>query len=198
MDPPGQPLHRRLSRYFWGFPPFLASPYSPGRRQRRGRSTPRRRRSTAAVRSLLRHADGPARQGSRRRARDCSRVFARSSWAAAGPAAPSPSCAGRRNRAPAPRSTIRRSHTQARDTSTRPPVTCERQRTAGWIACPRTPVVAGAPRVGRDLAPDRARSRGGALAERPRLAPAAARNRVGQVGQSRKLSFVFNGPLLAG
>ena len=24
MDPPGQPLHRRLSRYFWGFPPFLA------------------------------------------------------------------------------------------------------------------------------------------------------------------------------
>ena len=23
MDPPGQPLHRRLSRYFWGFPPFL-------------------------------------------------------------------------------------------------------------------------------------------------------------------------------
>ena len=31
-----------------------------------------------------------------------------------------------------------------------------------------------------------------------RDAPAAARNRVGQVGQSRKLSFVFNGPLLAG
>ena len=24
VDPPGQPLHRRLSRYFWGFPPFLA------------------------------------------------------------------------------------------------------------------------------------------------------------------------------
>ena len=24
MGPPGQPLHRRLSRYFWGFPPFLA------------------------------------------------------------------------------------------------------------------------------------------------------------------------------
>ena len=24
MDPPGQPLHRRLSRYFWGFPPVLA------------------------------------------------------------------------------------------------------------------------------------------------------------------------------
>ena len=24
MDPPGQTLHRRLSRYFWGFPPFLA------------------------------------------------------------------------------------------------------------------------------------------------------------------------------
>ena len=24
MDPPGQPLHRRLSRYFWEFPPFLA------------------------------------------------------------------------------------------------------------------------------------------------------------------------------
>ena len=24
MDLPGQPLHRRLSRYFWGFPPFLA------------------------------------------------------------------------------------------------------------------------------------------------------------------------------
>ena len=24
MGPPGQPLHRRVSRYFWGFPPFLA------------------------------------------------------------------------------------------------------------------------------------------------------------------------------
>ena len=24
VGPPGQPLHRRLSRYFWGFPPFLA------------------------------------------------------------------------------------------------------------------------------------------------------------------------------
>ena len=24
MDPPGQPLHQRLSRCFWGFPPFLA------------------------------------------------------------------------------------------------------------------------------------------------------------------------------
>ena len=24
MDPPGQPLHRRLSRYFGEFPPFLA------------------------------------------------------------------------------------------------------------------------------------------------------------------------------